>query len=955
MPSAEYTQPGKTYCYNVGMDNPQLPADPLEILARQILADQAAALPLLDGVVILLPNIEIAPRLRRLLLEGAARLGHAALLGPHITTLSIWLQDMPLPQKRLANQQRTLLLVESLREHSGLFGHANLWALADSLLQLFDELTLNKVGLPDSLEDFTTRLGIAYGTGKHSPAALGREASIVHTLWFAWQQQLAARGRLDTATACLLQLSARREQLPQRLYLAGLQAENRAEEDWLESLPAERVWHLPVQTHEDAKSEYAHWLVQALYPQPLPLAHRARQLAEQIPHSPAQGRLTVHFANSAELEARAVELQVRRHLLEGRREIAVITENRKLARRVRALLERAGVGVQDAAGWPLSTTRAAAVLERWLQCVEEDFPYQALLDFLKSTVPEDREERMHHLHVVHHLEQGIIRQGNIERGLRQYQQQLRERRNLLPTRMKPSFEAISAMLDWLEEAATPLLLLKGSAQTPERLLSALQQSLQRLGLHEQFSTDAAGRQLLHELETLANAAQGETIRLAWSEFRTWLGHSLEQQNFHPPRDGSRVQLMGLEQSLLGRYDALIIGGAEQEYLPGAPPATPFFNEAVRQQLGLPGQARQRERRLQQFHALLLSAPRITLTLRRQQDGEEILPSPWVAALLASHRLAWPDDLADPVLAAWSLDPASEVFRCDSRELPRIPGRAQPVLPAACLPDSLSASGYQQLINCPYQFFAARGLGLSAPDEIREAMAKVDYGERVHLCLQAFHKDIQGLPGPFAHVLTVDKRPRAIALLEEISRTVFADDIARSLLHTSWLQRWQQLIPAYVDWEISRQDEGWRNHDNEAGKKKADWWPGRQLRGTIDRIDTRKGKAGLIDYKTGKPASHEEVMSGEAVQLPFYALLADAEVEQLEYLYLDDSKQQASSIAILQGEELDSITRANAERLQSLFAEMENGAGLPAWGDAKTCSYCEFSGVCRRHVREEHST
>jgi hypothetical protein len=26
-----------------------------------------------------------------------------------------------------------------------------------------------------------------------------------------------------------------------------------------------------------------------------------------------------------------------------------------------------------------------------------------------------------------------------------------------------------------------------------------------------------------------------------------------------------------------------------------------------------------------------------------------------------------------------------------------------------------------------------------------------------------------------------------------------------------------------------------------------------------------------------------------------------------------------------------------------------GKPLPAWGDAKTCSYCDFSGLCRKKI------
>ncbi len=943
---------------------PLAPAtDALAVLARRLLADHAASLPLLDRVVVLLPDAEAAPRLRRLLLEGAAALGHAALLGPRILTRAEWLDTLPLAREVIGDHGRELMLVEALRAHRGLFGHGNLWSLADSLLDLFDELTLNRIGLPPTLEEFRQRLIAGYGPDSRALGALTLEAKVVHTLWQAWHAQMEARGVIDRPSATLLRLAASLEQVEEPLYLAGLGRCNRAEEEWLRVL-LERG-KLRLFLHTDAPlwttlagghapgpdTPYAALLAQALYPQATPLAERARAFAAAHPDSPAAGRLTLLAADGAEQEARAVELQVRLWLLEGRESVAIITENRRLARRVRALLERAGVALQDAAGWTLSTTSAAATLERWLQCVEEDFPYQAMLDLLKSPFVFTGEERAARLNDVYRLEQGVVLQGNIGRGLDRYRRQLRERQRLLPAEMAPELERVAVLLDRLDHAATPLRLLSAYAQRPDRLLGALHETLQRLGLAESFAQDAAGARLLQELEAMAAAVEEDTPPLAWGEFRAWLGRTLERYNFRPPVSGGRVQLMGLEQGRLGRFDAIVIAGAEREYLPGAPGASPFFNEAVRRELGLPTAEERRLDRLAQFRRLLEAAPRVLLTLRRQQDGEDILPSPWVEALHAFHRLAWDDELADPLLAAWLHDPAGEVFRCDTAELPAPATLASPALPAALLPKTLSASGYQQLIDCPYQFFAARGLGLAAPEAIREALEKADYGERVHHSLQAFHHGAPGLPGPFGRVLTPANRDEAVALLHAIAGQVFADDVAGNLLHRGWLLRWQALIPAYIDWELEREQAGWRTAQAEVALRREDWLPGLALKGRIDRLDNGPDGHGIIDYKTGGVPASEDVEQGEAVQLPFYAMLSDAPIAQVEYVALDPQKG-VSARATLSGEALAALRDANAARLRTLYEELAAGRPLPAWGDSQTCRWCDMAGVCRRDMCEE---
>jgi len=90
------------------------------------------------------------------------------------------------------------------------------------------------------------------------------------------------------------------------------------------------------------------------------------------------------------------------------------------------------------------------------------------------------------------------------------------------------------------------------------------------------------------------------------------------------------------------------------------------------------------------------------------------------------------------------------------------------------------------MDCPYQFFASHGLNLSVSEEVQEALSKSDYGERVHRCLEAFHHNIEWLPGPFKEVVTEKNKESAIQCLEEISQQVFSRDLDDSFEHSGWL-------------------------------------------------------------------------------------------------------------------------------------------------------------------------
>ncbi len=955
-------------------------SDPLEELAKQLLLDHRQQLPRLETITVLLPDAAQAPRLRQLLLQQAESLGHNALLGPRILAWRHWVSEQHVTeQASISDYRRELILVQALRKHSKLFGNANHWALADSLLQLFDELTLNQTGLPEDLDEFHQRVAKGYGLAPHTITAMEREAQLIHTLWQAWHQELDARNLIDRNARYLLQLATTLPQPPATpIYLFTPLTHCAAEREWLagmaqqhqvklflhghlsQTLPEESLLHpeAPLQRLLatmgaeqmtcQGDSDYSQMLDQIFAAATeTPLRQRALDFASRVAASPLTDRLARFAANDDEEEARAVELQVRRWLLQGKNRIGIVCENRRLARRVRALLERADVPVEDAAGWALSTTSAAAMLERWLQCIEEDFPHLAMLDLLKSPFFCTEEQREAHLADVYVLERDIVLHENIGSGLARYRRHLKYRQHRLMPELAARLEPVDALLAQLETAAKPMqAFVKGKTADAAVLLEQLLESLKTLGMTLQLADDEAGMRLLEELEKMQQAATGEQHPLEWIEFHNWLGSSLERYDFKPSASGQPVVLMELAKSLPGHFDALVIASAEREKMPGGVSGSPFFNDVVRRELGLPCADEQLAIPFYHFRRLLEAAPTLLITHCAQRSGEEVLPSPWLELLLAFQRLAYQSGLDDLQLSALLSSEQSAVVR--SRTLPPQSQQPQPAIDTKLLPKRYSASAYQQLMDCPYQFFAARGLGLAPPDAIREALEKSDYGERVHRCLQALHGEVDKLPGPFIGEWSADRRNEAITLLEQISDAVFARDLEDNFLHRGWLQRWKKHIPDYIDWQLQRAAE-WRVTTVEQQLQQEQVLPGLTLHGRLDRCDSNGSAQAIVDYKTGQRLPDlESVISGEAVQLPFYALLAaDGEqpIEQVEYLSLDTEK--VSSRTLLEGEELRSLAAVVGERLQQLHQHMLEGTSLPAWGTEETCSYCRFAGICRR--------
>jgi ATP-dependent helicase/nuclease subunit B len=953
--------------------------DILQVAARRIVSRCAATLPDLTDCVVLLPDMQFAPRLRRQLLQATGS-QHPALLGPSILTTELWLREHLLLDREVPGRARLeLMLVEALQQQPSVFAGIDPWHIASDMLGLFDELTLNRVHLPETLDDFSALLQRAYGISGAIPEPLGMEATIVHRLWEAWHEQLNARELCDPCMAYLQRLAAAAENDSDTVFfLVGPATLSLAELDWVNRLlqrgcvevilqapphDSQRISQHPLQqllAHSGAaaaplpeSTPLSRCLDAALLTSDPPPVERARDLRARLTTSPLAGTLAILPANSAEQEARAIDIQVRQWLLEGRHSIAVVTEDRRLARRVRALLERAGIALQDSGGWALSTTSAAAALERWLETVEEDFAHQPLLDVLKSPFVCPPQEREAHLASVHRLEQDIILHEQIARGLERYRRHLDYRSRRLDTSWtERSAEAVRILLNRLDQAADPLReFITGNGAPPARLLEGLRSSMEALGLWAAFGADPAGRRILDEWDLLYQAAAHSALTMDWLTFRAWLGAALERHDFHPASDASPVMLLTLQQAQLGRFDGLVLGACDREHLPGARAGSPFFNDGVRQELGLPAWPERYQQGLHRFRSLLESAPRILLTWCRESAGETRLPSPWLEALQTFHRLAYADDdLLAGELQALADNPLAQVRGANPLPLPVPAGHPAPVLAAALQPRRLSAGSHQRLIDCPYRFYAADALRLKPREAVSEALEKSDYGERIHRCLEAFHGGHKRLPGPFAQPLTAQNRAAAIAFLRDLSAAVFADDLEDNFEHRAWLKRWDDLIPDYIDWQIRHQAQ-WAVQQVEqqtetrlAGED--------LLHGRLDRIDSGPDGLAVIDYKTGAVPKREQVETGEAVQLPSYALLTDSLPVQVGYLQLD---RKVSDTLSIQGAALDELATAVRERLVTVLAAIRAGTPLPAWGDADVCRYCEMDGLCRQQAWLDDAT
>ncbi len=934
--------------------------DIVELAVLKLLQTNQDKLPDLSTICLFTPNRNLSSHARKCILDKLPE-DSQAVIPPFIGTLQHWISDnIALPDAAvsvLSDQARQLLFVEALAENPALYKEENKWQVSAALLRLFDELALNQISLLEQSDsEWLHTLEQAYDC-EHQNHHLQQEAALVHSLWQAWQQQLKANHLLDASAAYLARLNRAKSQLSENLHFYLLTTDHLApcEQQFIATVSARNMCTIVEYSNIRQASQNASQLATSVFVhdafdfESAPLQQRAARYRQT--YGNASLPFSVFYSRDAETEARAVDLQVRLWLLEGKQNIGIVSEDRKLSRRVRALLERANVYIQDMAGWSLSTTSAAAVLERWLECIEEDFDYRPMLDLLKSHFYQSQPGDAEQLEAVYRLENDIILHENIGHGIRRYRKQLDYRLHRLENWPKNTYNNIIQLLEQLEKAAQHLQLLYRSNKKNclSEYLDALTASLEPLGIMTSFADDAAGMNILSTLQDMRNGLQHSNPGMQWGDFRTWLGMTLEHQLFSPQTAPSAVSLMSLAQAECRHYDALIIAAADKQHLPGKPDASPFFNQSVRLSLGLSDWQQQREHKLEQFKRLLQASEQILITCKQEDNGEPVPLSPWIEAVKTFHALTHDDSLQNTYLQQL-LDQNTSVFICDTDKLPEIAQQPRPSLPLEAIPQRMSASAHQRLIDCPYKYFAGDGMKLKPPDEIREELQKSDYGERVHKILNAFHRPVKNLPAPFADKLTADNKDSATSHLILISEAVFKQDMEDNALHRSWLHRWMQHIPAYIDWQI-RQQQDWNISETEKQCEATMNDIKLTLYGRLDRIDINaehNSHHSIIDYKTGFTASQADVSSGEDVQLATYALLA-GDTSSVKYLSLDESNGAVKTKATLEGEDLRSLGHDIRTRLQTVIAMERNGSPMPAWGDQRTCGYCDFAGLCRKKI------
>jgi len=850
-------------------------------------------------------------------------LGGVAFMPPRIAPLAAWLG-----RSMNSGTAARAELFAALRANAWVrdsFGPqpAALWSLAAGVATLADELTWAAVGDADA---FAGRLqaSLAHHFHRRAARALQPQAQLVLHLW------RARRGAGDGAAAALRELNSRAAAACGPLvYVAGRLGDD--VEPWEQAFMQCWSQRAPVLLLEaDLRGALAQRpLLAAAWPElagseeKAPIAQRADALAGIAALPP----LPLLAASSLEDEATAAARQVLDWRREGVASIALVALDRLTARRVRALLERAQVAVRDETGWKLSTTSAAAAVMRWYDLVADDLYWRDLLDWLKSGFT--LAGRTDKAQEVAFFERAIRAAGALQ-GAGAIRRALADRAARAPEEAGEAGGA-GEVLDRIVEQRQ---VTQRAGPTLAAHARALGEVLDALGMRAALAADPVGRSVLREIDLLGAELAGVGGRASLAEFRALLASRFEEAAFVDKQVDSPVTMVSLPATALRPFDAALLIGADAQHLPASSTELLFMSNAVRAELGLATAERELRAQAAQLAALLANVPRVAATWRTHRGDEPNPLSPLLQRLQLVCRRALGADLMRPS--------ARRPF-----EVQPVPALRPAPGAAMLLPDRVSASQCQSLVDCAYQFHARQLLGLSEPEDVIELPDKRDFGEALHRVLRRFHEEWGGA------AFDALEPAQLAASLRRHAGGVFEPLIESAPAMLAFARRFDGLVEGYVGWLRRHAGEGWRFRAGEAAREaRVTLRDGREigLHGRVDRIDENpQGQLLVLDYKARPVDALKQALKepGEDIQLPFYGRLLGDGAGSAAYVSFDRARDDRSGVeTVAPAQPFDALVARVAARLRADLQRIADGAPLPAIGAAAVCAHCEMRGLCR---------
>ncbi|HAT39296.1 MAG TPA: PD-(D/E)XK nuclease family protein [Polynucleobacter sp.] len=916
---------------------------------------------------------------------------------PQVISFADWLEAAPgtwkLPKKQ-SDLERWLSVYVNLRKHPTLKtwfkaeSDSGAWGLAKSVIdacdilseaiiaQLHDKLsfliqsaTLDSEEWTKKLEDLLDQT-IASVYPELSRKVVDQESKVLLTFWRYLSSAGDAVFRKQFAMVAHLDLAKANQGQSRSLI-------------WVQTADPKPVDHEVISRYLADYAQYApvlgvslDWSAVALWSEALagedaagdlsPLtAEQEKQLQNNIKAAPYPNWNLISARRFEEL-AWAVTKSIETHLIAGKKNIALVAQDRLVARRARALFARLGpsLNIRDETGWKLDTTRAAAALNSWLELIRapKEGPTAAvLLEFLQNpflNIPGCIQKAPEVcIGLVAQLED-ILVASQAKSGWETFYMAVERANDYASSHDAIPNEALLKLLQFVRERHHGWQELNMNCSSAYTLLH---KNLQETGMVTALEDDAAGRQLLEVVQTFDLKSSYQDLGMRLPEWISLIKSVMEEASYEEAGKESQANLsiLPLSSTRLRIFDAVVVVGCDEQQLPAFSEPPLFFSDALNRLLKSSTMTSQFIQQARDFSQLLISCASVDLLWQsKSKSGEPLRPSAWIQRLQAVLP-KWKEVLAQPQLHEGIAKPIQQAITTLEHDLP--------------MPLSMSPSAYKALRDCPYKYYVRSLLGLREAKEFEDGFDASLAGQSLHALLRNFYQALKTEEQKVDTQIIANKKARRqwmVQQLNSISEKEFKRLIEGDSRVLGILRDWQKQIPSFVDWQLLREERGWHYHNAERkvgfdlhfedanGKSRII-----RIEGRADRFDINNEagqQAEVIEYKNQsvtkikKRAEHLLddpqllIYARAANECPENARIQGYPVKQAGWVSLKvDLKRDKKLQRSLEIGDVSELMPALNQQLTEDMQKLWSGNELAAFAPDGVCKYCEARGICRK--------
>ena len=940
--------------------------------AEVVVSDLAEQLPDLSNAIILVPETTQYIRaqftaLRKFLFDYAKHQGHDALITPIIATPNQFFSERcKIGADKTQRLRAWSSLATAFYKYKNLFPHASRWQLADEAILVFDKISEYEYADEHATYNFAKSVA--------SLAPIWQDDTrMLMTLWHTWKNLYNEKNYAPFAQYRMLVTDTHIDQR-EHIYLCGIKSLSPCFEKWACNLynKGRLTWitkanasPIPVTYHPlhetlvqlskkatnpgvfpDSDTHYSRFLDQVFSTRDLsnneniPFAERARQFAQKVTTSPVVNRVRLFFPCALEDHAWGIYIAIRQWLADKHQSIALVSLDRRLSRRIRTIFERFNIPLIDYSGWELSTTSSATAFKHLLTDVDDPPTIKMVLALMRSPFC--------NLGVEHG--DAITAANDIEYQIGKHQIQYRSLEKTL-AQLKKVIGTNSLSITLSEKIITALSLLEKLKDSKEHpytdYFEALFKVMKKLGMYQNLAADAAGEKLISEIQKIYNAVKVENEQAYFNMWHSLILHHMENSNFIPDCPDHGVFLMNPAQAELMNFDALAIIALDHSHFPSQPQSG-LINENIRREFGLETYEQSVGKQFLLFRTLLESSKHLLLSCQQHKNNRKLAPSAWLTAIHHFHKIAY-DDLTDTQLQDTARLCSALNLSAEQGLKPQIQTIASPISPRQLWPRTLSVNAYQNIIDCPYLFFARYLLKIQSRPKISSYWESMHYGIYLHQCLHKLHNRLDDLYDP--PIWLAQRRVQIVDEAQHILETQFNQSASDNYINYFWLADAKQAMTYYIDWMLQQKQAILSTQTEQ--KLEQELAADLSVKGRADLILQTKDGYLLIDYKTGPLVRAKDIQSGEHIQLISYALL-DSSIKSAIYLGLGANSRNKGEQRVIPQDKLTEYRDKNLQRILDIKADYDTKQPLHAWGHKQNiCRYCDYAGLCRRPAWDEY--